>query len=1105
MGGAGTSGDAHGNGMYSTPTRNSDSSDARNDGVMASHGGGRRRPQNGGGGGHGSASGYMRMNANSARQRSSSRQTPGSNRRRNSNAYNHAQQQMGNSGGRNVVARRGSQDMRELTAALMQAREGTGAVVEILMCSEFRPRLPGLTKMLSKLGKEGSWKKALELFEAAVSIGLCDPDTALTNAAVSACDKGGQWQKAVEYFDKFERMGIKRDAITYSATINALGKGKQWEAALKVFDHMKTSGVGADVVTCCSLINALEKSGQWEMAERLFYYMKGDPVPVNNEVQAELAQGTGTLPLTSPNSVLKSVLRHNSLISRLETVNEDNLAVPDDDFGSLGFICTPDEHVRTPVSAGSDQSFNNPNKSDGNNRKDSFHCIGTPGYVPQDLLMEFASLGMDSGVSAEVELPDAQNRDSIRRSSSCFPAMVDQNAQTGVSSELVNKVDFSHARGVQPNRVCCNALMGAFARARPTQWKKAVDFVAYLWTQDDSIQPDVITYNTALKACSSAFQLRQIEALLEDMESRGVEPNTATLQFITEAAIESHSSAFLKNVMCWFERYPNIKDKCSSQLVVACMRCNMREEAVELFENRLTSNSHGISDSSDAIFSGLIMQKDCDAVVRLLDLMCEMRVLPSINTCSSLIEFLCRNDNWELSTNLLRTMVTQSESPFSDRMVSVSTVNVILRAMRSVINKSPSPSNQAKTLAPQTMEIFSWIGDKIPCRANQDTFCLVIQILAMAEEYINVLMVNRTMGEQGCYPDQETMSYILLASFEKGDRKNSMRLMSQLLSNGVVFNNMAISKGFEVSLASGEWQLAVQICECLERQHLSPESVVFMYQAILVKVLDTGDNETALRILTSLQNKPHMNIDSLLSKLTGQSISLDGSSQSESDSIGSLFFTGGNQGSPSQSPSNRDIIDGLLDEWINTGILAHDIQDRVVAMRINHDCPTPEDLLAIVRCVAENGQTDKAVRMCCSLNTRAAALDFYRVPNMYSNKQGEKHQWQQDIQLSHLGSDDLMIQVIVASWVLAAQEAVSWDLGMPPFDSFNVRIGAETPEELGKISLGLIQLLTRGHSRIIPPGTIPHFHEASFVTLFQQSETSVVIEIDVKGLSCLTA
>ena len=32
--------------------------------------------------------------------------------------------------------------------------------------------------------------------------------------------------------------------------------------------------------------------------------------------------------------------------------------------------------------------------------------------------------------------------------------------------------NFSHAARVTPNRVCCNALLAAYARAKPQQWHK---------------------------------------------------------------------------------------------------------------------------------------------------------------------------------------------------------------------------------------------------------------------------------------------------------------------------------------------------------------------------------------------------------------------------------------------------------------------------------------------------------------------------------------------------------------------------------------------------------------------------------------------------------
>lgn len=49
------------------------------------------------------------------------------------------------------------------------------------------------------MSREGHWAKALEVYEALNAVGV-RPDTTITNAAISACDKGGQWEKALQLF-----------------------------------------------------------------------------------------------------------------------------------------------------------------------------------------------------------------------------------------------------------------------------------------------------------------------------------------------------------------------------------------------------------------------------------------------------------------------------------------------------------------------------------------------------------------------------------------------------------------------------------------------------------------------------------------------------------------------------------------------------------------------------------------------------------------------------------------------------------------------------------------------------------------------------------------
>ena len=53
-------------------------------------------------------------------------------------------------------------------------------------------------------------------------------------------------------------------------------------------------------------------------------------------------------------------------------------------------------------------------------------------------------------------------------------------------------------------RVCCNALLAAYARAQPTQWPKAIRLLDLMWGCGGELCPDIVSYNTVIKACGNA-------------------------------------------------------------------------------------------------------------------------------------------------------------------------------------------------------------------------------------------------------------------------------------------------------------------------------------------------------------------------------------------------------------------------------------------------------------------------------------------------------------------------------------------------------------------------------------------------------------------------
>jgi hypothetical protein len=61
-------------------------------------------------------------------------------------------------------------------------------------------------------------------------------------------------------------------------------------------------------------------------------------------------------------------------------------------------------------------------------------------------------------------------------------------------------------RKVAPNRVCCNALLAAYARAAPPQWSKAVALLEGMGECGGELCPDIVSWNTVIKAVGNAGQ-----------------------------------------------------------------------------------------------------------------------------------------------------------------------------------------------------------------------------------------------------------------------------------------------------------------------------------------------------------------------------------------------------------------------------------------------------------------------------------------------------------------------------------------------------------------------------------------------------------------------
>lgn len=253
----------------------------------------------------------------------------------------------------------------------------------------------------------------------------------------------------------------------------------------------------------------------------------------------------------------------------------------------------------------------------------------------------------------------------LRRSISCHPDLHPED--TLYQRDAVPVFNFSHASMVAPNRVCCNALLAAYARARPTQWKKAVVLLESMWEGDPQLHPDIVSYNTVFKACANSFQFKQMEGLYLEMNEKGVVPNSTTLNCLIVAATESRNGAFLNQVIEWTERdHPDLLLSCASCFIVACMRCDTYGEGLRIFEQGMSLGmSSQIGSSCNSIFGYLLRKNEFDEVVRVLSLMYDHGYLPPNTMCTSLLECLANQGRWKECIQLLDKMLSSNNDASS--------------------------------------------------------------------------------------------------------------------------------------------------------------------------------------------------------------------------------------------------------------------------------------------------------------------------------------------------------------------------------------------------------------------------------------------------------
>ncbi|KAA6424588.1 MAG: hypothetical protein FRX49_05797 [Trebouxia sp. A1-2] len=873
--------------------------------------------------------------------------------------------------------------------------------------------------MVSRLGKEGAWRKALEIYQNLPQTGVC-PDTAITNAAISACDKGGQWRAALGIYESMDAQGLPQDAITCSSLISALAKGKQWALALQVFDDMQARGVLADVVTCCSLINALERGGQWQLAEQLFVQMcaaswqsqgvnsplyrimeiaaapavevtevalshvsPGPPQAVawtcgnmgertdkamskhdagkpqheaarmsgafaasglshtlkTTEPMSNSAQQVSSSPsevqqsmsfsqhsMRSPFGKSKGMLSHALARSDKQThplgPAPSDLPSPTTSY-SKGMLISDDPKLdvrggntvtQSPSALHLSGSFRSIGSSNSNSYSLSdytpkhaeqssslehtgsgvgLHSPAGPPYAAysqalagqtsssSDLLQSFSSMHVgDTAPSVQRALfPQEQPghntvlRTSCSTSDECSASTVRRIQEAAMNRQemlslrpTTNPVGGSmgpapvlrhmNVSQIAPNRVCCNALLAAYARAKPTLWQKALAFLGVMQSSTGHIQPDTVTYNTVLKACCNAGQLNRAMQVFQTMIGSGVELTITTFGTLLIAGADAHDYILVQEVWAYLEQAGlEANPACINAYVQALVHQGEGSEAQKHFKHLLGRGSRVRAPivTINTIMAAYMKQGMFEQVQQVFDDMYTAGLQPNIMTYVTLLSSYAEVGNWQYAVQVLNHMC-QTQVAIVPNTLSF---NHVLAALLKAATPSCTPEVRA-TLAESGINVFNLMLSKGRIPPDTSTYDTLMALLTQVGAAGQALHVHQLKLQQGLPASGAGLMRIISCCSQLAQWDQAYAAWTLLQADGMQPDGPCINALLAALQAAKQWQHVVQVFQAARQTQVQPDSAA--YNTVLAALLDAEQLQGSLSIVNDMRVQ-HLSVE----------------------------------------------------------------------------------------------------------------------------------------------------------------------------------------------------------------------------------------------------
>jgi pentatricopeptide repeat protein len=407
--------------------------------------------------------------------------------------------------------------------------------------------------VISCCAKGGEVSEAMKLLAELQRLDRLAPTVKTYNGLMSACAGNPRlWKTSLKLLDECNRQpGVQPDIYTYTIAMRACARGRLTSRALTLFQVAQDKGLSLDVYAYTSVMDACVKGGKWKTCLELLDQMRisTNNVKPNGYTYSVAISACGNGVQWAKAVELLTEMRQQKIPINLITYNAAITALAK---------ASTKQRDRTKHQRGGSSSSSQKQQQRENQRQISGNKANEPKKTFRgDLNQKLKSKSiLDRDYEKDTYTGNNDNDcDKIWRI-------------------VLNLLEQMQKEGVQPDAISYSSAIRACGAAG--QWKEALELIRIMQASKDlKLKPNRIAYTNAILACGRAGQYQPALQLFDQMKQEGVQPDRVSYNALLSCLKTATSTADgqpqrvidLWDEMCGRGRRENATEKSSASKV----------------------------------------------------------------------------------------------------------------------------------------------------------------------------------------------------------------------------------------------------------------------------------------------------------------------------------------------------------------------------------------------------------------------------------------------------------------------------------------------------------------------------------------------------------